>query len=284
MSSRTRSISDSAIAARASSPDDAVRTSYPRGARIASSSLMFGGLVVDDEHARARGSGRSCRASQLEEVTHLLGKRAHADRLLDVPVEARRRRPAPGRRSSRTPSPRPPGPRGSVGRPDLAQRLGAVDPGQLQVHQDQVRGLLVRRAGRRPRPRSPRSPRSRSRSARPAPASGSSGCPRPPGSGSGSCCSPRLLPGRVRCAPGAPTAASAVSSSSRLTGLTRYAAGPSAAPRARSSTIDTTITGMSRVSGSAFSAFSTAQPSMPGSRMSSSTASGRARRTASSPD
>ena len=50
------------------------------------------------------------------------------------------------------------------------------------------------------------------------------------------------------------TVVSAASRSSRLTGFTRYAAAPSAAPRARSSTIETTMTGMSRVSGSALSA------------------------------
>ena len=61
-----------------------------------------------------------------------------------------------------------------------------------------------------------------------------------------------------------------------MTGLTRYAAAPSSTPADGSSTIDTTITGISAVSGSSFIAFSTAQPSMPGSRMSSSTASGRA--------
>ena len=66
----------------------------------------------------------------------------------------------------------------------------------------------------------------------------------------------------------------ASSRSSRLTGLSRYAAAPSASPRARSSTTVTTTTGMSRGAGSALQLGSTSQPSMPGSRMSRTTAAG----------
>ena len=60
------------------------------------------------------------------------------------------------------------------------------------------------------------------------------------------------------------TVVSAALRSSRLIGFTRYAAAPSATPRARSSTIETTMIGMSRVAGSALRASSTAQPSIPG--------------------
>ena len=260
-----------------------VRTSYPRGVEDRLEQPDVRRLVVDDEHAWLRGVCRSCGASQLEEVADLLGKGAHADRLLDVPVEARlegalavvvhrerRHRDHRDRAAPRL--------RGSAAAPRRRRSPAAAGPS------GSGRAISRAPAGHRPRPRSPRSPRSRSRSARPGPASGSSGCPRPPGCGCGSSLTSPPCPGPRATRTGAPTATSADNRSSRRTGLTRYAAAPSATPRARSSTIDTTITGMSRVSGSAFSAFSTAQPSMPGSRMSSSTASGRVRRTAARPD
>ena len=58
---------------------------------------------------------------------------------------------------------------------------------------------------------------------------------------------------------------------------------PSERPFARSSTIDTTITGIAVVSGSRLRAASTSQPLTSGSRMSRTTATGFMRRVASNP-
>ena len=94
-------------------------------------------------------------------------------------------------------------------------------------------------------------PRSRSRSARPVPASGSSSCPPRPGPDRDSMMPP-WAEHRCSWCGRAHRRRSAPTRSSRPTGFTRYAAAPRAAPRACSSTMDTTITGMSRVSCSAF--------------------------------
>src|SRR3954471_1914898 len=225
---------------------------------------------------------RSWSASQPEEVAHQLGKATHADRLLDVPVEPGLESPPSvvvhGERSHRDHRDL-----AVLGLSDLPERLGSVDARELQIHQDEVGALLVRQ----PHAVLPRRRLDHLIA------------------GVGQYVPHQLQvlrvvldhqdavvahrhlasgPVPVCAATGTPTAASAVSSSSRRTGLTRYAAAPNAAPRALSSTIDTTITGMSRVVSSALSAFSTAQPSMPGSRMSSRTASGCVRRIAARPD
>src|SRR4029079_6690280 len=81
----------------------------------------------------------------------------------------------------------------------------------------------------------------------------------------------------------APTRRRAAITSSRPTGLTRNSSAPSAKAWARSSRIVTTTTGEDAVAGSDLSASRTPQPSMPGSRMSNTTAAGRCRLTAASP-
>ena len=84
-----------------------------------------------------------------EEVADLLREAAHADRLLDVAVEAGRERALAvlvhregGHRHDRDVL-------AVAADPDLTQRLGAVDAGQLEVHQDQV-AVAPSRASRTP--------------------------------------------------------------------------------------------------------------------------------------
>src|SRR3982750_984019 len=86
---------------------------------------------------------RSWGASQPKEVAHELGKTAYADRLLDVPVESRLEGSPPvvvhregGDSNHRNLA--------VVRLADLAESLGPVDAWKLQIHQDEVRGPLVR--------------------------------------------------------------------------------------------------------------------------------------------
>ena len=186
------------------------------------------------------------RASQVEEVAHLLGNartligfstypsKPEANARVAVLVHGEGRDRDDGHVLAVAPS-------GSGAEPRRRRCRGAAGPSGSGPGP-----LDLARAGPRPRPWSPRRPRSPSTRARPARASGSSGCPRPRGSGERSR-SPPSGRGVSRSRRRTPTAASAASRSSRLTGFTRYAAAPSAAPRARSSTIETTTTGMSRV-------------------------------------
>ena len=87
---------------------------------------------------------------------------------------------------------------------------------------------------------------------------------------------------RRRAAPPEPGPSAAIRSS-RLTGFTRYSAAPSDRPLTRSSSTDTTTTGMADVSGSALIARSTSHPSMRGRRTSRMTATGFSRRIAAKP-
>src|SRR5438067_6758220 len=85
-SRRTRSGSSLTTSSSASGPDDAELTEKPAGSRTASSSRTFAGR---SSTTRIRGwVSVSAFISLAQELPHLVGKLAHADRLGEVAVEA----------------------------------------------------------------------------------------------------------------------------------------------------------------------------------------------------
>src|SRR5437588_5812555 len=84
-SSRTRSGSSATTRSSASGPDEAELTENPAGSRTASSSRTF---APTSSTTRIRGSGSlGALISCPDERPHPVGELAHADRLLQVPVE-----------------------------------------------------------------------------------------------------------------------------------------------------------------------------------------------------
>src|SRR5215217_2159481 len=138
MSSSTRSISPSASVSKASAPEVAVRTSYPRGVRTASRSRRLAGWS-------STASTVTCSAIAGPDMsTDDLRQGPRADRLLDVAVEPCRGDllPVGGHRERRDrydrqlPTPR-------MG-PDPAHRLRPVDAWQLEVHEHEVEAAAGR--------------------------------------------------------------------------------------------------------------------------------------------
>src|ERR1051326_7233956 len=86
-SRRTRSGSSVATRSRASGPDDAELSEKPAGSRIASSSRTFA-ATSSTTRIRAAGSVWAVISRPEEEAAHLVRQRSHADRLLQVAVEA----------------------------------------------------------------------------------------------------------------------------------------------------------------------------------------------------
>src|SRR5436190_10293557 len=85
-SRRTRSGSSVAARSSASGPDDAELSEKPAGARIASSSRTF---AATSSTTRILGVGSvSTVISRPQVAAHLVGELSHADRLLQVAVEA----------------------------------------------------------------------------------------------------------------------------------------------------------------------------------------------------
>ena len=142
-------MSPAAASASASAPEPAPTTSWPRGASTASSRRMF---WARSSTTRIRGAARSCPRAPVEQLRDLARELAHADRLLEVAVEARPR--AKRARSSsiaNAVSATTGDPLGRRVGAQPRQRLDPVHARQLDVHQHEVGRV---RAGQRRSPSS----------------------------------------------------------------------------------------------------------------------------------
>src|SRR5215211_3500043 len=218
-------------------------------------------LVARSSTARTRGSSVIIRLHTGQECAHLLRELAHANGLLQVAVEAGpedtlaivlHRERGDGDDGSG-------GGRGAL--PQLLEGLHAVDTGELEVQQHQI---------------------GRARTGEGEALLGGACLGRPESVELQYIADELQVPfivlddedQLVGHAASASQRTRASRTISRDTGLTRYSVAPRASPLARSSRIDTTITGMGAVTGSAFRDSRTCQPSSPGSRMSRTTVAG----------
>src|SRR5262245_9007060 len=140
-SRRTRSGSSLATRSSASGPDDAELSEKPTGSRIDSSSRTFAGT---SSTTRIRGAGSGSPVISRPQVTaNLVGQLSHADRLLQVAVEALGQEAllvAAHRRGGM-------GDDRDLGRPRILlqklERLLAAQIGHADVHEDEVGDVLL---------------------------------------------------------------------------------------------------------------------------------------------